>query len=457
MRAIQLLLMMLATAMNPVFSQKQLPASIQPYAVNWGYSVKSMFQAAGYEVPGPKANFDLRPTIETRSDKPRLDSTITYHGYDLNVPDSMPLFRNIHTYPQPDMEVVTEYFYNMDHWMPLSRTAMITDELGRLVDAFSQVYDEETNTYLPDSRIVFYPHENSLTEADSFFVYGWAPELKDWYRLLAVWNTFDGAGRLRESLSSTELFEFPIVFLDRYSYNNDDQLTGIESFNIDGGEEYPASRESFWYADDLLQSTVTETSDGANGFIAESKIEYTYTPFRLQELVKSFVLDFELNDWKLTQVIGYVYDLEDRVSMVEESNATETSQWERTLTTFDYFKDEHLASQSKLSYDHLTDEWKLDQKTYYYYNQTTAYEPVDPISIEMLKMWPNPASGNVQFDLQEDASLHLYNPTGQLIRRFETSQGNHVLDVSGLPAGTYFVKAKSNDLYYTGRLVVQQL
>ena len=122
-----------------------------------------------------------------------------------------------------------------------------------------------------------------------------------------------------------------------------------------------------------------------------------------------------------------------------------------------YFKDEHLASQSKLSYDHLTDEWKLDQKTYYYYNQTTAYEPVDPISIEMLKMWPNPASGNVQFDLQEDASLHLYNPTGQLIRRFETSQGNHVLDVSGLPAGTYFVKAKSNDLYYTGRLVVQQL
>jgi hypothetical protein len=164
-----------------------------------------------------------------------------------------------------------------------------------------------------------------------------------------------------------------------------------------------------------------------------------------------------LNDWKLTQVIGYGYDHEDRVSMVEESNATEASQWERTLTTFDYFKDEHLASQSKLSYDHLADEWILDQKTYYYYNQTTAYEPVDPISIEMLKMWPNPASGNVQFDLQEDASLHLYNPTGQLIRCFETSQGNHVLDVSGLPAGTYFVKAKSNDLYYTGRLVVQQL
>ena len=127
------------------------------------------------------------------------------------------MLRNIHTYPNSDTEVITEYFFDLDHWVPLSRTTLISDDLGRLVDAFAMIYDEATGTYLPDSRILFYPYENSLTEADSFFVFGWAPELKDWHRLLAVWNRFDASGQLKESLSSTELFEFPIVFLDRFS------------------------------------------------------------------------------------------------------------------------------------------------------------------------------------------------------------------------------------------------
>jgi hypothetical protein len=457
MRAIQLLLMMLATAMNPVFSQKQLPASIQPYAVNWGYSVKSMFQAAGYEVPGPKADFDLKPAIETRSEAPRLDSTITYHGYDLNQQDSMPLFRNIHTYPQQDVEVVTEYYYNLDQWVPLSRTTMVSDDLGRLVDAFAMIYDDATGDYLPDSRIVFYPYENSMTEADSFFVYGWAPELKDWHRLLAVWNRFDGAGRLGESLSSTELFEFPIVFLDRHFYNTEGDLARIESFNIDGGEEYPSSRESFWYVDHLLQNSILETSDGANGFIAESKIEYTYTPSRKQELVKSFVVDFSVNDWVLTQVIGYGYDAEERVSMREESNLTESGTWERKLDAYDYFKDEHLASESSLTYDNVSDVWILEDKTYYYYNETTAYEPVDPISIGALKMWPNPSTGIVNVKMTEEATVEVYSLSGQLVGQYQIDRGENVMNLTALPAGVYQVKAKSDGDYYAGKLVLQQL
>jgi hypothetical protein len=455
MRAIQFLLLMLATALNPVFSQKQLPASIQPYAVNWGYSVKSMFQAAGYEVPGPKAAFDLKPTIETRSEELRLDSTVTYHEYVFSIPDSLPLLRNIHTYPQTDIEVVTEYFFDLDHWVPLSRTTLVSDDLGRLVDAFSMVYDEETGTYTPDSRIEFYPHENSMTEADSFFVYGWAPELKDWHRLLAVWNTFDGAGRLKESLSSTELFEFPIVFLDRYFYNNDHEVTGIESFNIDGGEEYPASRESFWYVDHLLQRSVIETADGANGFIAESKKEFTYTPFRQQELVKSFAIDFSANDWLLTQVIGYGYDAEDRISMREESNLTDQGGWERKLNTYDYFKEDHLASQSSLSYDQGSEEWLLADKTYYYYNSLSAYDPVDPIAIEALELWPNPSSGQVSLKLEGVGSVDIYSNSGQFAGRYALHPGQSTLNLSDLPAGIYEIKAKSEATYYAGRLILQ--
>ena len=454
MRSI-LLLMMMAFAMSPVFGQKQLPASLQSYAVNWGYSVKQMFQAAGYDVPGPKASFDLVPNFDTRSNEPRLDSTITYYGYDVTHQDSLPLMRNVYTYPQDGMQVNTEYFYDIDHWTPLSRTVMVFDELDRMVDAFAQVYDDAIGDFIPDSRIEFYPHENSLTEADSFFVSGWSVEFKAWYRLFSVWNTFDGSGRLRESLSSTTLFEFPIVFLDRYYYNNDGDLSGVESFNIDGEEEYPSSRESFWYVDHLLQSSTIETSDGFNGWIAESKKEYTYTSFQKEELVKSFVINLETNDWELNQVIGYVYDSSERIIQREETSATEEGGWDRLLKTFDYFQDESFASEGNWYYDNQLDEWVLQDKKYYYYNGTTAYEPVDPITIEDLTMWPNPASDNVQFGLEGSVSLQLFGPAGQILRQHELNTGDRKLDLSGLPSGTYYVKASTDVAQYAGKLVVQ--
>ena len=456
MKSILLLMMMLAAGVSPVFGQKQLPASLQPYAVNWGYSVKQMFQAAGYDVPGPKASFELVPAIKNRSNEPQLDSTITYYGYDVNHQDSLPLMRNVYTYPQDGMQVNTEYFYDFDHWTPLSRTVMIFDELDRMVDAFSQVYDDAVGDFIPDSRIEFYPHENSLTEADSFFVLGWSVEFQDWYRLFSVWNSFDDAGRLKESLSSTTLFEFPIVFLDRYHYNNDGDLSGIESFNIDNGEEYPASRESFWYVDHLLQLSTIETSDGFNGWIAESKKEYTYTPFRKEELVKSFIINLQTNDWELNQVIGYVYDSSERILQREETSSTEDGGWDRLLKTFDYFQDENLASEGNWSYDNQVDDWVLQDKTYYYYNGITAYEPVDPITIGALTMWPNPASGIVQFGLEGSVSLQVFGPAGQLVRQHELNSGEKTLDISALPSGAYYVKAKSEDGHYAGTLIIQQ-
>lgn len=448
-------MMMLATTMNPASAQKQLPASLEPYAVNWGYSVKQMFQAAGYDVPGPKASFDLVQNFDTRSNEPRLDSTVTYNGYDFTHQDSLPLFRNVYTYPQDGMQVNTEYFYDFDHWTPLSRTAMVFDELDRMVDAFSQVYDDATGEFIPDSRIEFYPHANSQTEADSFFVSGWSVELKDWYRLFSVWNTFDGSGRVRESLSSTTLFEFPIVFLDRYHYNNDGDLTGIESFNIDQEEEYPASRESFWYVDHLLQSSTIETSDGFNGWIAESKKEYTYTSFRKEELVKSFIINLQTNDWELNQVIGYVYDSSERIIQREETTATEEGGWDRLLKTFDYFQDESFASEGNWYYDNQLDDWVLQDKKYYYYNGTTAYEPVDPITIEDLTMWPNPTSGNVHIGLEGSVSLQIFGPVGQLVRQHEFNTGDRKLDLSSLPSGAYYVKAKSEEGHYAGTLIIQ--
>ena len=458
MRSILFLLMILAPAMSPLIAQKQLPPSIEPYAVNWGYSVKLMFEAAGYEVPGPKANFEFKREVNPRSSELQLDSTVTYYGYEEPSEDSIPLFKNVYGYfPDEGLEVMTEYLRDIDHWVPLSRTGLFTDELGRLVDAVSQVYDDAAGGFIPDSEIQFFPHENSLTEADSFFVSGWAPELNKMHRLFSVWNTFDDQGRLKESLSSTELFEFPIVFIDRYSYNNDDELIGIESNLLEGGEEIPGSREIFFYEDHKLVASIVSVSDGPNGFIDESKIEYSYTLTGKEEIVTSHVLDLENSEWILSHILWYEYDEADRVIVREESTLMGDGRWDRTADAYDYFIDEELAVHTTYFFDFLTGDWTFNDKTYYYYNEgTTAYEPIHPRDIEALQMWPNPASGNVQFQLDGISLLQVFGSTGQLVKQYELNGGECNLDVSALPSGIYYVKAKANEMDYTGKLVVQQ-
>ena len=451
-----LLLMILAGAMSPLFSQKQLPSSIQPYAVHWGYSLKQMFQAAGYEVPGPKQSYDLVPVVQTRSSASELDSTVTYFGYDLNPEDTIPFLKNVYTYPQKDMKVITEYYFDIDHWIELSRTTLIHDHLGRLVDAFAEVYDEETGGFLPDSKIEFHPHEDSPTEADSFFVLGWAPELNSLHRVLAVWNSFNDEDQLIESLTSTEIFELPIVFLDRYYYNPDRELITIESYLVDSGEEFLASREIFFYNEHLVTLSIYSVVDETGGLVDQSKIEYNYTPDGKEELVVSFVMDYENLEWFMHQILGYVYDEQGRITSKEEAEVTDNGNWERQLETYNYKDDLQLALLSEYIYDNLSGEWILQYKTFYYYNETTAYEPIEPVDMNDLFMWPNPASGYVRFELKGEAVISVYNASGQMVRQVEVTDGDMTMDVSLWHPGTYFVRAQNNNKNYSGRLIVQQ-
>jgi hypothetical protein len=296
-----------------------------------------------------------------------------------------------------------------------------------------------------------------MTEADSFFVYGWAHGLNDWFRLLAVWNKFDGEGRLGTSLSSTEIFEFPIVFMDRYIYNPDGDLAKIESFNIDGQDEYPATRETFWHSDHLLQSSMLEVSDGFNGFVAESKIDYTYTASRKQEMVKTSIVDAATGDWVLNNVVGYLYDDEERVIYHEDATATETGSWERLLKTYDYLVDEHLNYEESWSFDIPSEQWILVERTHYHYNALTAYDPVDPIELGALDMWPNPSTGMVNVKMNGEASVEVYSFSGQLVGQYQIAGGENEINLTTLPAGVYQVRAKSQGDQYAGKLVLQQL
>src|SRR5690606_3969737 len=76
--------------------------------------------------------------------------------------------------------------------------------------------------------------------------------------------------------------------------------------------------------------------------------------------------------------------------------------------------------------------------------------------LEALFIRPNPAKGAVQLLLTGSTNaVFVYTLAGQLVGQYTLPPGQKVLDLSNLPAGTYQVRARSDEEYYSGQLFIQ--
>ncbi len=440
-------------ALGQLAAQKTLPPSIQPYAVHWGYKVKQLLQEVGFEIPGPHAEFELRPQLESRSPGFRLDSTVSFYGYSpFGSPDSIPLFRNIYSYPSPDKEIIEESYLNNGIWIPLSQSTITKDNLNRITGAVALRYDEEAGLYIPDSRIRVYPHGASPELLDSICVEIWDLDLNHWRNHLAISNSFDDQDRLLESESVFGLFEFPVIFREKYLYNEAGLLEVIESYTADGEEEWLDGREEYTYEDGLATVVTALSSDGSGGFFPVRMTDNTYNERRLLEKQTMAEWDFEKEEWSLTVTDTYMYDDEER--MVEHVNIIFAAPGliDRTRYTYEYFRDEYRANETYYGWD---SGWKIQDRKYYYYSSLVAYEPVDPVTADAMFLYPNPTSGIVHIKLAGSPTVYVYSLSGQLVRRVQMAPGEKVLNLTGLQAGVYQVRAKSNEDYYSGKLIIQ--
>lgn len=457
MKSLCLLILALLFQMVPASAQKTLPPSIQPYAVNWSYAVKQMLNAGGYEVPGPKAEFDFRTGTDARSKTVTLDSTVTYFGYNIGGGDSIPLFRNTYTYPGPGLEVITESFFEMGVWVPLSRTQLATDALGRLVEATAQRYDTETGEFIPDTRIELFVRGNSMDGVDTLFVYAWSVELKAYVRQLAIWNAFDANDRMTMSVSSIEIFDLPLVFEDRYKYDQAGQLIEVVSFNIDGDASIPAGKQDLRYVSNQLALTTQYVSDGFGGYLPLARTAYAYHQTGDLRSQKYFDWDATHKKWMLTEDHAYTYDRDGRrtsaIDIIHQQNIGSMNE----QVTYTYNANNDLVSETSFMWNKDLQAYEMDQQKYYYYKATAAEDPelpVDPAVADAFFMYPNPTSGVVQVKLSGKVSILIYTISGELIKKYTLAHGERVLDLNDLPAGIYQVRAKSDEDYFSGKLLI---
>jgi hypothetical protein len=91
-----------------------------------------------------------------------------------------------------------------------------------------------------------------------------------------------------------------------------------------------------------------------------------------------------------------------------------------------------------------------------FYSDGIAYlDAGEPIIIDALFVYPNPAKGMVQIKLPGKVSIQIYTLDGHLVSKYQLPPGNKSLNLSALSAGVYQIRAKSDEDYFSGKLLIQ--
>ena len=441
--------LLLLLAIVPLSAQKTLPNSVKTHAGTLDQKVTKAIELAGFDL---HSSVTVKPAsgVQQRSGELQLDSTKSFIGYDfVGTDDTLPFQRTIHQYPQSNFEIQTEAQFENGEWLTLSRSNISKDNQGRIAEIYSEAYDLEKGDFVPDSRALFYPHENDAALMDSFYVFGWDTLATDWALLFFTTNQYDGQDRLIESVSSFDYFGQQVLFKDVHTYDGNGDNILIESFALFGGTEIPSGKQELSYDDHQLVESIVYTEDALGTLTAQSRTTYTYTSFDNVEQVNIYQWSLAENDWVQTNGETYTYDnaqrLQATISVIYNQDGTE----ERDMTRYDYVADEKIASEAY--YYWSVNQYVLGSRLFYYYSEGTLAGH-EPNAAMLMLLSPNPTTGLARLNIESASMIQVFNTQGELVKSIANQSGNSV-DISALPGGLYFVTAVSADGQYTGRLV----
>lgn len=64
---------------------------------------------------------------------------------------------------------------------------------------------------------------------------------------------------------------------------------------------------------------------------------------------------------------------------------------------------------------------------------------IEELSFADLNIYPNPSNGTVNIELKENARVEVWDIAGNMIENYQFSQGTNQINLSGHPAGFYFI------------------
>ncbi len=83
------------------------------------------------------------------------------------------------------------------------------------------------------------------------------------------------------------------------------------------------------------------------------------------------------------------------------------------------------------------------------------YENVEKTSLDLVSVYPNPASDFLQIKGVDKSNVKIYNTSGQLVCEKELVSENEMINISDLKAGTYILRAEKDNVFYSTKFGVQ--
>ena len=443
----QIVLLFLTLFGQAAYSQKTLPPSLQPYAENWTYTMVKSMHRAGFDMPTMPATSLM--TLQGAS-AGQLDSTKTFFEYTQGLGgDSTPIFRSTFEYPQPNTMIETNFQYDQGQWQPLNRSTILSDDQKRLLEVIAEVYDTDSQTFKPESRVVIFPHGDSPELIDSFLTALWDPTILDWRILVAHENFFDTQDRILESVTLFDNSGNPLIIKEVYSYNANGENHLIEEFELSGNDVIPTHRTEIKYVVDGPLEVLVLVAAG-DSFIQKSRTNYAYNLFGALRKKTEFKWNAAQDRFYFFKTVDFSYDSNQRLSAI--ANTRHTLE-ELQQTAYGYLANENLYVEMVFNWDDDLFDWVLESKKYYYYSGLVSVDP-SPVAVQPLALSPNPTAGFTRLNLEGPGYFQIYNTGGSLVGSGEY-QPDDLLNLVDLPNGLYFITARSEAGVYAGRLVKQ--
>ena len=106
------------------------------------------------------------------------------------------------------------------------------------------------------------------------------------------------------------------------------------------------------------------------------------------------------------------------------------------------------------AYSNPDDRLLTEAKTANYNDVAVSMEADEPVDADAYFVYPNPTNGVVQLKLTGKITVYVYTLSAQCVQKSFMPPGEKTLDLSSLPAGLDHVMAKSDEDYYSGKLII---
>ena len=288
-----------------------------------------------------------------------------------------------------------------------------------------------------------YTYSNGAISETTLWVYDYINNL--WIQSGTGDYTYDSNGNLieilkdytRVELSNGETLSTERMVKEEFTYNSDNKKVNYKRYIKD------AYTNNQW--DLIRERNYTYNSDGNLTLIeigANKKRELTYNTNG--NVIEDITSRLDNSTWVYEDKKTYTYD-----NSIPESDLLLPNH----CMLRHIFNDEHYTYNNKIlnvsyyDWNDSNNNWDLEYENIFYYNSISSINSEQDSKIH--KIYPNPTSNQVKFEIEEFDIIEIYNTNG----KFLIKTNSNVIDMQPFKNGIYFYKIISGNKIINGKII----